>query len=59
MTIFYPEETRLKDTMVDAIIKHAGLSDWDRESVECEVDSILIALKRKGFQIIAGSSDNE
>ena len=35
-----------------AIMKHAGLSDWDYESVQYEVRAILKALAKADFEII-------
>ena len=35
-----------------AICKHAGLTEFDHEAVDYEVNAILKALKKKGFVIV-------
>lgn len=42
----------VRNIMVDAIIKHAGLSDWDREGVLSEVNAILRDLEKGGYAIV-------
>jgi len=37
------------DLITDTIIRHAGLSEWDRTSVEQEAKAIIKALKKKGL----------
>ncbi len=43
---------KVREVMIKAIMKHAGLSHWDRDPVEKEVNSILKALKDNNFQIV-------
>jgi len=44
--------SEIKEVVAKAIIKHAGLSDWDVGPVYEEVNAIFRALKRKGLKIV-------
>lgn len=46
----------IRDTIHDAIKRHAGLSDWDDDAIAEEVTAILNALNRAGFQILEKGS---
>lgn len=37
---------KLRENAIKSIMRQAGLSDWDRESVEMDVDAVLKVFKK-------------
>lgn len=46
-------EKSAREIIIKTYMRRGGLTDWDREYVEADVDAILRTLKRKGFHFTA------